>query len=335
MDEDYYSLLIEYLSNKTGLNFNYYRRNFVERRIKARMIRVKCSNLHSYYYYIKENLLEIEKFIESFNINYSCFFRNWVVFQEFENFFLKCMNYKREDILTNFKPKRKKNFLEKSRDSLKDIAKSDNKSTYRKLMTTKTFNALNFYKSTSVYRKINDNSASKEIIKIWSCPCASGEEPYSIAIILDNLKKQIPEFPLFRIIASDIDRDAINKAHSGVYNEDAMQEISKFNEENYFSKIKSKFGYKYLINDEVKKYIEFLEEDITQGHKKTKKYDVIFCRYLLIYINLEARNDFLDIIENQLNPGGLLILGKTETLFNSYNTLKVVDSRNQIYLKVN
>jgi chemotaxis protein methyltransferase CheR len=335
MDEDYYSLLIEYLSNKTGLNFEYYRGNFVERRLKARMIRVKCSNLHSYYYYIKDNPLEVEKFLESFNINYSCFFRNWEVFQQFENFFLKCMNYKREDILTNLKPKPKKGSIEKTKDSIKDKAKSDNRRSYGKLMTTKSLNALNFYKNTSLYRKINDNSSSKKIIKIWSCPCASGEEPYSIAIILDNLKNQIPEFPLFKIIASDIDKDVLNKAHSGVYNENVMQEISKFNEENYFSKVKSKFGYKYLINEEIKKYIEFLEEDITQGHKKTKKYDIIFCRYLLIYISRKTRNDFLDIIENQLNPGGLLILGKTETLFNSYNTLKLIDSRNHIYLKTN
>ena len=331
MDGDYYSLLLEYLSNKTGLNFEFYRRKFVERRLKARMIRVKCSTLHSYYYYIKDNPLEIEKFLGSFNINYSCFFRNWEVFQLFENLFLKCLYYKREDLLTNLKPKRKG----KSKVPLQNKENSANGSSYRKLMTLNSENALEFSEKTSLYRKINDNSRSKENIKIWSCPCASGEEPYSIAIILDNLKKQIPEFPQFKIIASDIDKDAISKAHIGLYNENVMQELSKFNEVNYFTKIESRFGYKYLINEDVKKYVEFIEEDITKGHKKTKKYDIIFCRYLLIYISREARNSFLDIIEKQLNPGGLLILGKTETLFNSYNTLKLINSRNHIYLKNN
>ncbi|MFX0082331.1 MAG: CheR family methyltransferase [Candidatus Hodarchaeota archaeon] len=331
MDGDYYSLLLEYLGNKTALNFEYYRRNLVERRLKARVIRVKCSTLHSYYYYIKDNPVEIEKFIDSFNINYSCFFRNCEVFQQFENFFLKCLNYKREDILTNLKPKRKG----KSKGSLKNKKNSDNRSQYRKLMIMKSENALKFSEKTSLYRKINGASRSKEIIRIWSCPYASGEEPYSIAIILDNLKNQIPEFPQFKIIASDIDNDAINKAHIGLYNENVMREISKFNEENYFIKNESKFGYKYLINEDLKKYVEFIEEDITKGYEKTKKYDIIFCRYLLIYISREARNNFLEIIEKQLNPGGLLILGKTETLFNSYNTLKLIDSRNHIYLKIN
>ncbi|GAG91645.1 unnamed protein product, partial [marine sediment metagenome] len=247
----------------------------------------------------------------------------------------KCLGFKRKDILTNLKPKSKKSFEGKSKVPLKIKENSTNRSSYRKLMTLKSKNALEFSEKTSLYRKINGNSRSKENIKIWSCPCASGEEPYSIAIILDNLKKQIPEFPLFKIIASDIDRGAIEKANIGLYNENVMQEISKFNEENYFTKVESRFGYKYLISEDVKKYIEFIEEDITKRHKKTKKYDIIFCRYLLIYISRKERNNFLDIIEKQLNRGGLLILGKTETLFNSYNTLKLIDSRNHIYLKNN
>ncbi|MFW9876610.1 MAG: CheR family methyltransferase [Candidatus Thorarchaeota archaeon] len=331
MDGDYYSLLLEYLNNKTGLNFEYYRQNFIERRLKARMIRVKCDTLHSYYYYIKNNPLEIENFLDSFNINYSCFFRNWEVFQQFENFFLKCLNYKREDVLTNLKPKSKP----KSKNLLKNKENSVDRSSYQKLMTKKSQNTLEFFKQTSLHKKINSNSKSKEIIKIWSCPCASGEEPYSIAIILDNLKKQMPEFPQFKIIASDIDKDAINKAHIGLYNENVMQEISKLNEKTYFMKKESRFGYNYLINENIKKFVEFIEEDVTKGHNKTEKYDIIFCRYLLIYISREARKNFLEIIENQLNPGGLLILGKTETLFDSYNTLKLIDSRNHIYLKIN
>ena len=74
IDEEFYNLLIQFLSNETGLNFEYYRREFVERRIKARMIRVNCSSLESYYYYLFENPFEIDKFLDGFNINYSIFF---------------------------------------------------------------------------------------------------------------------------------------------------------------------------------------------------------------------------------------------------------------------
>ena len=60
---------------------------------------------------------------------------------------------------------------------------------------------------------------------------------------------------------------------------------------------------------------------------------MIFFRYILIYVNRENRNKFINIIENRLNRGGLLILGKTETLLHSWSNLKLIDSNNQIYLK--
>ena len=63
------------------------------------------------------------------------------------------------------------------------------------------------------------------------------------------------------------------------------------------------------------------------------RYDIIFCRYLLIYFNRENRHKFLKILESRLNENGILILGKTETLFDSWNTLKLVDSRSRIYIK--
>ncbi|NVM37454.1 MAG: hypothetical protein HWN81_17795 [Candidatus Lokiarchaeota archaeon] len=79
--------------------------------------------------------------------------------------------------------------------------------------------------------------------------------------------------------------------------------------------------------------MEFVEEDVTKGHKLPQKYDTIFCRYLLIYFNRENRHKFLKIIENRLNENGILILGKTETLFDSWGSLQLVDSRIRIYLK--
>ena len=74
-------------------------------------------------------------------------------------------------------------------------------------------------------------------------------------------------------------------------------------------------------------------EDVIKGHNKPFKYDIILCRYLFIYIDRELRNKILKFINSHLNEGGLLILGKTETLFNSYLNFKLIDSRNHIYIK--
>ena len=334
IDEDYYSLLLKFLSQETNLNFKYYRRKFVERRLKARMIRVNCSTVHSYYYYIKDNKKEIENFLDGFNINYSCFFRNWKVFQQFENFFLKSLKFQREDIFTRLTPDPNRIKQKSRKKPIKKIGKSEDRISFDRLLGFKSKMALSFLEETVLYKKINNNSNRGDSINIWSCPCASGEEPYSIAMILDNLKKQIPGFPRFKIYASDIDRDAINKARIGIYNENVMKEVSKYNEKNYFNKVSIRSGFKYSINESLKEYIEFIEEDVTKELHTNLKYDIIFCRYLLIYINQKLRNKFLSIIENCLNPGGLLILGKTETLFNSLKNLKLIDPSSRFYLKI-
>ena len=95
--------------------------------------------------------------------------------------------------------------------------------------------------------------SAENCINIWSCPCATGEEPYSIAMILDNPEKQVPRFPKYRIIASDIAHEAIEKAKIGLYTNDSMKEISNYYENKYFSKQKTHFGHNNLINDSIKK----------------------------------------------------------------------------------
>lgn len=76
-----------------------------------------------------------------------------------------------------------------------------------------------------------------------------------------------------------------------------------------------------------------LVEDVTKGHQMAYKYDILFCRYLLIYFNRENRHKFLKILENQLNENGILILGKTETFFKSWGSLQLIDTNNRIYIK--
>ena len=78
----------------------------------------------------------------------------------------------------------------------------------------------------------------------------------------------------------------------------------------------------------------YKRQDVTKGHAKpNEKYDIIFCRYLFIYFNKENRHKFLKILDRHLAENGLLILGKTETLFGSFGTLTQIDSRNHIYIK--
>ncbi len=357
IDDNSYYQLIHFLRNETKIHFEYYRRNFVERRIKARMIRVNCRTLNEYHNYILSNPGETEKFNDSFNINYSYFFRNFEVFEKFQEIFLEGFNFDKSKIFSDLSPNPERSYKRKEKNlgnnninnvkkvPYDDVIKSNRESAnlfLRKasglaksndLLRNDKRNEIKFLTQTSLYKKVKDPRRSEKIINIWSCPSASGEEPYSIAMILNNLKKQIPLFPKYRINASDIDAEAIGKAKIGIYKDDSMRDMSDYFINNYFIKSKEIFGNKFKITDEIKNDVNFIKEDITQGHQESWKYDVIFCRYLLIYFNREKRDRFLKLLENKLAWGGLLILGKTETLFNSFSSFKLVDSRNHIYIK--
>ena len=106
-----------------------------------------------------------------------------------------------------------------------------------------------------------------------------------------------------------------------------------FLKSSYFKKVQDHFGTKYYLSDEIKEKVEFIREDITKGHQKNQKYDIIFCRYFLIYTDKNLRIKILQLLDEQLVEGGLLILGKTETLMKLNTNFKIIDGKNQIYIK--
>lgn len=331
VDKNSYHRLIALLKDKTGLNFKYYNKTFIEKRIKSRMIRVNCGTLDDYYKYISSNQSEIIKFIDGFTVNYTFFFRDYDVFETFQDLFIHGLNISRKDIKSDIRPDTAK--LAKFRTKANAV-KNLHKSRYLTDKPARYYvDIFIFLNQLSYYRKMKRSKSVDNCINIWSCPCATGEEPYSIAMILDNLKTQVPRFPKCKIVASDIAREAIEKAKVGVYTDDSMKEISDYYENKYFTKQKTHFGHNNVIKEKIKKKIEFVEEDVTQGHQMPYKYDIIFCRYLLIYFNRENRHKFLKIIENQLAENGILILGKTETLFDSWGSLQLIDTNNRIYIK--
>ena len=183
-------------------------------------------------------------------------------------------------------------------------------------------------KHLSIYEKIRQNKK----LKIWSCPCATGEEPYSIAMLFDQIKEKYGKFPEYLINASDIDKSALKKAKIGSYNSESLTDM----EENFRSYFKersnNKIAKKFVISEEIKKKIDFFEEDVIKGHQRTLKYDIIFCRYLFIYINRNYREKLIEVLERHLEKGGLLIIGKTESLFYSKTRLSLYDKNARIYV---
>jgi chemotaxis methyl-accepting protein methylase len=294
------------------------------------MIRVQCNTFQSYYDYLFSNQGEIKKFLESFNINYTRFFRDWEVYETFQKIFIKSLNTKCEKFFSNIQPNESQKAQFRTRENyIKKLKKKKLTSNLRKVEN----GIISKLKQLSLYHKIQRGRNTRNRINIWSCPCASGEEPYTLAMILNNLSQEIPNFPMYNIVASDIDNNIIIDALTGLYSENAMSEITAYYKNKYFSSIRRNFGFNYLISESLKDNMEFIKEDVTKGHKKSIKYDIIFCRYLLIYFNRENRNKFLKTLHNQLEYGGILIIGKTETLFEVNEMFNLIDSDNHIYIK--
>jgi chemotaxis protein methyltransferase CheR len=171
-------------------------------------------------------------------------------------------------------------------------------------------------------------------LKIWSCPCATGEEPYTIAMIFDMLKKTHSHVPDVEIVATDIDGKVLDHARKGIFNIYSIHDLPEIYKNSYFTEIKTRLGPQYAISESIKNKVQFFEEDLTQGHSVQQKYDVVFCRNFLIYLNKESQKRVLKTIAHYLAPGGLLIIGKTEMVHNSKSSLfQLIDAKHHYYQK--
>ena len=322
IDEKSFQELISLLKQKTGLNLGYYRRTFILRRIKARMIRINCNDLERYNNYLLSNVNELKRFVESFNINYTYFFRDWDVYATIQYIILNSLHVNNEELLKCLRPRTPE--TPEKLPKRTQIAEQDIKYDKKLISNLREF---------SLYKKINNPKMVKTPLYFWSCACASGEEPYSLAMILNNIREYYPRLTTYEIIASDIDKFAIEAAKKGIYSEESIKYISNFFENKYLKKNSTAVGNEYHLSQKIKNSITLLNEDITKIHLYSWKFDLIFCRNLLIYFNIENRNKFIRTLEHQLNEGGLLVLGKSESLFEQERHLKIIDPTKHIYIK--
>lgn len=147
-------------------------------------------------------------------------------------------------------------------------------------------------------------------LKVWSAACSTGEEPYSIAIlakeagILSRIKLDI--------FASDINTEVIETATKGDYRSVSFRGVSPIIINKYFQKD----GFINSISPEIKRMVAFYKANLMDRTASSKVgiADVIFCRNVLIYFDIEAKKRVIDMFYRTLKPGGYLFLGHSETL---------------------
>lgn len=144
-------------------------------------------------------------------------------------------------------------------------------------------------------------------IKIWSAACSTGDEPYSLVMAFS---KHMPLRDI-HIYATDIDKQVIAKAQMGLYTEKSISAVPAELKKKYFSKI----GNSYQISDDIKKCVEFKQQNLLKDSYPVNCH-LIVCRNVLIYFTEEAKDSVFRKFSDSLIKGGCLFIGSTEQIIN-------------------
>ncbi|OAN18636.1 chemotaxis protein CheR [Photobacterium jeanii] len=156
-------------------------------------------------------------------------------------------------------------------------------------------------------------AANKRPIKIWSAASSSGQEPYSLAMtVLETQSRRPGLLSSVNITATDISQTMLDTCRAGVYDNLALsrglspERRRMFFENNGDGRMK--------VNDKVKRMVNFRPQNLKDSYALLGKFDVIFCRNVLIYFSPEMKSKVLNQMAASLNPGGYLLLGASESL---------------------
>lgn len=163
--------------------------------------------------------------------------------------------------------------------------------------------------------------------RIWSAACSTGQEPYSMTMVADEFKKSKPGKLRggIQVVATDISQTVLENAKSGEYEMLAIgRGLSKDRLNAYFSELNTGA---WKIKPEMRRLIDFRLLNLLDRYSVLGKFDIIFCRNVLIYFSAELKLDILSRMRQALNPGGYLVLGASESLNGLSDKFEMVQCR--------
>lgn len=165
---------------------------------------------------------------------------------------------------------------------------------------------------------------------IWSVGCSTGEEPYTLAMMVNDTFELAKIDPYFGIIASDISRAALAIAKAGIYPQRKVELIEAPVRQRYFSSIEKN---RYQISREVVDRVCFNQANVLNINEfPSIKLDVVFCQNLLIYFRKNLRHEIMDAFVDRLKPGGILVCGLGEVVdWSNPNTRRLPVEEVQVY----
>ncbi|MFA7419492.1 MAG: protein-glutamate O-methyltransferase [Melioribacteraceae bacterium] len=177
-----------------------------------------------------------------------------------------------------------------------------------------------------------DGAGIQRPLKVWSAGCSTGEEPYTLSIVLNEFGQKFTRYT-FSILATDISTRVLEKAATGIYEEEKIEPISKSLVYKYFLRSKSKEKKLVRVVPQLRssvkfQWLNFMQDDF--GIRET--FDLIFCRNVIIYFDKPTQEKLIEKLVNQLKPGGFFFLGHSESIFNT--NLPLVQVAASTYKKI-
>lgn len=155
---------------------------------------------------------------------------------------------------------------------------------------------------------------SRRPFLLWSAGCSSGEEPYTLAMVLNEYGMTHPGFS-FRILATDVSTAVLKKAALGIYPADTVRPVPQALKAHYLMRGREHNAARIRVVPELRRLIEFRRLNFMDSdYGIQEKFDAIFCRNVIIYFDRTAQQSILTKITTRMRPGGYLFMGHAETL---------------------
>lgn len=150
-------------------------------------------------------------------------------------------------------------------------------------------------------------------IRIWSAACSYGQEPYNLSMVVQDFQRANPGAlgAGLEVVATDISSTVLSEAKKGIYCGMSASRGLSIEQQNRYFKAN---GDCLEVRPEIRRAVNFRELNLTKGYEMMGRFDVIFCRNVLIYFSSEQKRDIINRMARVLNPGGYLFLGSTESM---------------------
>lgn len=166
-------------------------------------------------------------------------------------------------------------------------------------------------------------------LRVWSAGCSTGEEPYSIAMVL---AENLPEHWDVRVLATDLDSSVVATGAAGQYTLDRITGISEARRKHWFLRGKGASEGQVRVRDELREMITFRRLNLLEPWPMRAAFDFVFCRNVVIYFSKDTQRVLFDRFAEQLQPDGHLFIGHSETLYKVSDRFNLLG--NTIYQRV-